>query len=102
MRLHMHRPTRCDANGFQHFLVSIKPFSFITMNRRKRFLVSDEIIVSLDADTRTRNDLSVRAELDGAQYSKGQAVCQKDCAAIQTERHAFHGKFNCCIRSGVT
>lgn len=75
-------------------------FSFITMNWRGRPLVSHEVIVNLIASTKTRSGLTVRAELDNADYPKGLVVSDKDCAAIKIDRNAFHGDWNYCVRSG--
>lgn len=76
-------------------------FCFITMNWRGRPLISREVIVSLISNTKTCSRLSVRAELDTAQYTQGQQVSDEDFAAIKIERHAFHGDWNYCIRSGL-
>ena len=46
-------------------------FSFITMKWREQPLISHEVIVKLIATTKTRSGLTVRAELDTAQYPKG-------------------------------
>ena len=54
------------------------------------------------AGTKTRSGLGIHAELDGAQYLKGQVVCDENFAAIKLERNEFHGDWNYCIRSGVT
>ncbi|MEO5607530.1 MAG: ISAzo13 family transposase, partial [Polaromonas sp.] len=43
----------------------------------------------------------VRAELDSAEYPKGQHVSDEEFAAIKIERDEFHGDWNYCIRSGV-
>lgn len=54
-------------------------------------------------DCRHQNSsgLAVRAELDSAEYPKGQVVCDEGFAAIKIERNEFHGDWNYCIRSGV-
>lgn len=96
IQVHHFPPGTSKWNKIEHRL-----FSFITMNWRGRPLISHEIIVSLIAGTKTRSGLSVRAELDSAQYPKGQAVSDKDFAAIKIERHAFHGDWNYCIHSGL-
>jgi hypothetical protein len=44
--------------------------------------------------------LTVRSEIDNAQYPKGLAVSDAELAAIKIERDEFHGEWNYCIRSG--
>ena len=97
IEVHHFPPGTSKWNKIEHRL-----FSFITMNWRGRPLISHEVIVSLIAGTKTRSGLSVRAELDSAEYPKGQVVCDEDFAAIKIERHEFHGDWNYCIRSGIT
>jgi len=97
IEVHHFPPGTSKWNKLEHRL-----FSFITMNWRGRPLISHEVIVSLIAGAKTRSGLSVRAELDSAQYPKGQVVCDKDFAAIKLERNEFHGEWNYCIRSSVT
>jgi len=75
-------------------------FSFITMNWRGQPLISHEVIVNLIASTKTRSGLTVRSEIDNAQYPKGLSVCDEDLAAIKIERNEFHGEWNYCIRPG--
>jgi len=75
-------------------------FSFITMNWRGRPLISHEVIVNLIASTKTRTGLTVRAELDTAQYPKGLAISDAELATVKIERNEFHGDWNYRIRSG--
>lgn len=86
-------PGTSKWNKIEHRL-----FSFITMNWRGRPLISHEVIVNLIASTKTRTGLSVRAELDSANYPKGVVVSDKEFEAINIERHEFHGDWNYCIR----
>ena len=96
IEVHHFPPGTSKWNKIEHRL-----FSFITMNWRGRPLISHEVIVSLIASTKTRSGLAVRAELDSAEYPKGQIVCNADFAAIKIERNEFHGDWNYCIRSGL-
>ncbi len=96
IQVHHFPPGTSKWNKIEHRL-----FSFITMNWRGRSLISHEVIVSLIAGTKTRSGLAVRAELDSAEYPKGQVVSDEDFAAIKIERNAFHGDWNYCIRSGL-
>ena len=88
-------PGTSKWNKIEHRL-----FSFITMNWRGQPLISHEVIVNLIANTKTRSGLTVRAELDTAQYPKGVAVSDADLSAINIERNEFHGDWNDCIRPG--
>ena len=95
--IHVHHfpPGTSKWNKIEHRL-----FSFITMNWRGQPLISHEVIVNLVASTTTRSGLTVRTELDTAEYPKGLAVSDADMAAINIERNEFHGDWNYCIRPG--
>ena len=93
--VHHFPPGTSKWNKIEHRL-----FSFITMNWRGQPLISHEVIVKLIANTKTRSGLTVRAELDTAQYPKGVAVSDADLSAINIERNEFHGDWNYCIRPG--
>lgn len=69
-------------------------FCHITQNWRGRPLVSHEVIVALIANTTTRAGLKIRAELDTSQYPTGTKVSDKELAAVNLKRHAFHGEWN--------
>lgn len=88
-------PGTSKWNKIEHRL-----FSFITLNWRGRPLISHEVIVNLIASTKTRSGLSVRAELDNANYPKGVAVSDTEFEAINIERNDFRGDWNYCIRPG--
>ena len=70
------------------------------MNWRGRPPISHEVIVNLIASTKTRSGLTVRAELDTAEYTKGFAISDADLSAINIERSEFQGDWNYCIRPG--
>jgi len=89
-------PGTSKWNKIEHRL-----FSFITMNWRGQPLISHEVIVNLIAGTKTRSGLTVRAELDNADYPKGRIVSDEEFAAINLERNEFHGDWNYSIRSGL-
>lgn len=95
LEIHVHHfpPGTSKWNKIEHRL-----FSFITMNWRARPLISHEVIVNLIANTRTRSGLSVKAELDTADYPKGISVTDAQMATIKINRSAFHGEWNYCIR----
>lgn len=73
-------------------------FLFITMNWHGQPLISHDVIVNLIASTKTRSGLTVRSEIDDAQYPKGLTVSDADLAAIKIERNEFHEEWNYCIR----
>jgi Rhodopirellula transposase DDE domain len=92
IQVHHFPPGTSKWNKIEHRL-----FSFITMNWRGQPLISHEVIVNLIASTKTRSGLTVRSEIDNAQYPKGIAVSDADLAAIKLERNEFHGEWNYCI-----
>jgi hypothetical protein len=69
------------------------------MNWRGRPLISHEVIVNLIASTKTRSGLTVRAELDTADYPKGLVISDAELDTIKIERDEFHGDWNYRIRS---
>ena len=72
-------------------------FSFITMNWKAEPLVSYRVIVDLIAATTTKTGLTVKCELDSADYPKGIVVTKQEMAAINITRDAFHGEWNYTI-----
>ena len=95
IEVHHFPPGTSKWNKIEHRL-----FSFITMNWRGRPLISHEVIVNLIASTKTRSGLTVRAELDTAQYPKGLVISDAQLATVKIERNEFHGDWNYRIRSG--
>jgi len=55
---------------------------------------------NLIASTKTRRGLTVRAELDTAEYPKGLIVSDAALSTGNIERDAVHGDWNYCIRTG--
>jgi hypothetical protein len=76
-------------------------FSHITMNWRGQPLESHEVVVNLIAATTTRTGLTVRAELDQADYQKGIQVTKAELKSIPLEPHEFHGEWNYTIRKST-
>ncbi len=72
-------------------------FAFISQNWRGRPLVSYEVIVSLIAATTTQSGLSVHCALDPTTYETGRKVTDEEFAAINLQRHDFHGEWNYTI-----
>ena len=94
IEVHHFPPGTSKWNKIEHRL-----FSFITMNWRGRPLISHEVIVNLIASTKTRSGLTVRAELDTADYPKGLVISDAELDTIKIERDEFHGDWNYRIRS---
>jgi len=69
-------------------------FSFITMNWKARPLVSYRVIVDLISATTTDTGLTVRCELDSADYPKGIVVSDREMHGLNISRDAFHGEWN--------
>ncbi len=69
-------------------------FSFITMNWKARPLVSYRVIVDLISATTTETGLTVRCELDSAEYPKGIVVSDREMDGLNISRNAFHGEWN--------
>jgi len=86
-------PGTSKWNKIEHRL-----FAHISMNWRGRPLTSHEVIVETIAATTTRTGLTVRAELDDAEYPKGIKIPDKQVKALETQgilaRHEFHGEWN--------
>jgi hypothetical protein len=85
-------PGTSKWNKIEHRL-----FSFITINWRGKPLRSFRTIVQLIAATTTEAGLTVRAELDENKYPKGIKISDARLAAINLQRHAFHGDWNYTI-----
>jgi hypothetical protein len=82
-------PGTSKWNKIEHRL-----FSFITMNWKAQPLVSYRVIVDLISATTTKAGLTVRCELDTNAYPKGIVVSDREMAALNIARDAFHGEWN--------
>ncbi len=82
-------PGTSKWNKIEHRL-----FSFITMNWKARPLVSYRVIVDLISATTTETGLTVRCELDSADYPKGMVVSDREMDGLNISRDAFHGEWN--------
>ncbi len=69
-------------------------FCHITQNWRGRPLVSHDVIVQLIANTATRKDLTIRAELDTKRYPVGTKVRDEELAGVKLKPPDFHGDWN--------
>jgi transposase len=72
-------------------------FCHITQNWRGRPLVSHDVIINLIANTSTDQGLRIKAELDTANYPLRTKVTDEELAAVNIQRHKFHGDWNYSI-----
>ena len=86
-------PGTSKWNKIEHRL-----FSYIAMNWRGKPLVSLATIISLIGATSTEAGLRVRTEVDPGLYPTGVTVTDEQMAALNLERHPFHGEWTYTIR----
>jgi len=86
-------PGTSKWNKIEHRL-----FSFISRNWRAKPLVSVEVIINLIAATTTRTGLEVYAQLDERSYPDKLKVSDAQLAAVNIDRHPFHGDWNYTIK----
>ena len=87
----------CISPQIEHRL-----FSRISSNWRGETLTSHEVVVNLIAATTTRTGLTVRAELDHAEYPKGIKISDKQIREREARaitRHEWHGEWNYTVTS---
>ena len=87
-------PGTSKWNKIEHRL-----FSFISLNWRGRPLVDYQTIVQLIGATTTTKGLQVRCALDENKYEKGRKVTEAEMAALNLDRHEFHGDWNYTINT---
>ena len=90
-------PGTSKWNKIEHRL-----FSQITMNWRGRPLKSHQVIVDLISSTTTATGLTVRCTLDTGEYPIGISYSEADVAALDLERHDFHGEWNYTLHPSTT
>ena len=69
-------------------------FCHITQNWRGKPLVSYEVIVNLIAATTTRTGLTIRSDINEAEYTTGIKVTDDQMNALSIRRTGFHGEWN--------
>jgi len=74
--------------------VEYRLYSFISMNRRGRPLVSYRRIIELISATTTTTGLTIQAEEDLNFYQAGTKVGDADLKVVPLMRHKFHGDWN--------
>ena len=89
-------PGTSKWNKIEHRL-----FSRITVNWRGRPLTTYETVVNLIANTTTTTGLTVRCELDPADYPTKVKLTDQEKKAIPISRHSFHGEWNYTIKPVV-
>ena len=72
-------------------------FCHITENWRGRPLLSRGVVVNLIANTTTEKGLTIKARLDKNTYDLGIKISDEEIAAVNIERHKFHGDWNYVI-----
>jgi len=72
-------------------------FCHITKNWRGKPLLSRAVVVNLIGNTKTKAGLHIQAELDTNTYETGIEVSDEELAAVQIEKHTFHGEWNYTI-----
>jgi Rhodopirellula transposase DDE domain len=82
-------PGTSKWNRIEHRL-----FSFISINWRGKPLTSYQAIINLIAATTTSTGLKVYARLDENEYPTRVKVTNAELAAVDIERHSFHGDWN--------
>lgn len=93
VRVHHFPPGTSKWNKIEHRL-----FSFITINWRGQPLISHKVMLSLTSNTTNASRLTVRAELDTAEYPLRVAITEKELDSICIERDDFHGEWNYTIK----
>ena len=86
-------PGTSKWNKIEHRL-----FSFITMNRRGKPLVSLETMINLIAGTTTSTGLEIYARLDEGSYPAKIRVTNAEFKTINVHRHEFHPEWNYLIK----
>ncbi|HYB29431.1 MAG TPA: ISAzo13 family transposase [Solirubrobacteraceae bacterium] len=86
-------PGTSKWNQIEHRL-----FSFITMNRRGKPLVSLETMINLIAGTTTSTGLEIYARLDDGSYPAKIRVTNAELKTINVHRHEFHPEWNYLIK----
>ena len=82
-------PGTSKWNRIEHRL-----FSFVSHNWRGKPLIDYATIINLIANTTTSTGLKVYARLDETDYPKGIKVSDAELAAVNIQRHEFHGDWN--------
>jgi predicted ArsR family transcriptional regulator len=72
-------------------------FSFVSLNWRGKPLESLEMIINLIANTSTSTGLKLYARLDDRTYQPGIEITDEQLAAVNINRHTFHGDWNYTI-----
>jgi hypothetical protein len=86
-------PGTSKWNRIEHRL-----FAYITQNWRGKPLVSHKVIIQLIAATSTGKGLTVTCGIDRSRYPRGIKISKAELAAINIERHSFHGEWNYTIK----
>jgi hypothetical protein len=85
-------PATSKWNAIEH-----KLFSYISINWRAKPLTSLETVIGLISSTTTKSGLTVTAVPDTNTYKKGIKISDEELAALNIQRHEFHGEWNYTI-----
>jgi hypothetical protein len=76
-----------------------KMFNFISINWRGKPLTTLNVIVNLIGNTKTKEGLKIRSELDSGRYEKGIEISDEEMKAMRLVEDKFHGEWNYVIKS---
>lgn len=82
-------PGTSKWNKIEHMM-----FSYISINWKGRPLKSLSIIVNLIGNTKTKDGLEIRAELDKNQYPTGIEISDEEMSCLKMTKDSFHGEWN--------
>lgn len=71
-----------------------KLFCFISKNWRGKPLIDLSTVVNLIGSVKTKNGLTVKAQLDENYYAKGIKISDEEFNAVKLEQDVFHGEWN--------
>ena len=85
-------PATSKWNKIEH-----KMFCFISANWKAKPLIDRVTVVNLIANTKTKNGLTIKAQLDENIYQKGIKISDAELEKINITRSDFHGEWNYAI-----
>ena len=88
-----------DSRGSSVGPLTHKMFNFISINWRGKPLTTLNVIVNLIGNTKTKEGLKIRSELDSERYEKGIEISDEEMKAMRLVEDKFHGEWNYVIKS---
>lgn len=89
IEVHHFPPGTSKWNKIEH-----RMFSVISRNWRGIPLANLETIIQLIGNTKTKNGLEIKVELDKNKYEKGRKISDREFDKINLMRDDFHGEWN--------